>query len=159
MNRLGSGLLAGTAAIVGSSTFAAAAGPTFKFVPGSLVELSIERGPWTLHEAAPYAHDASGIVPTTPGPPYSGSGTPYAGYCSGTFPAVNHGRSVMQPYYFPFVRKQRRLPRRLLRLSPAQRAGSDRRGDLARLGQELDFQGRGAGAEPVLPGGSDRSGQ
>ena len=39
-------------------------------------------------------------------PPYAGSGFPYKGYCSviGQV-AVNYGLSVMQPYYFPFVRR------------------------------------------------------
>jgi hypothetical protein len=106
MKRLTSSLLTATAAIALSSSFAAASGPVFKYVPGSLVESRIDRGPWTLHEAAPYAHDASGIAPTTAGPPYAGSGTPYADFCAGGFHSVNHSRSLMQPYYFPFVRKR-----------------------------------------------------
>lgn len=50
---------------------------------------------------------ASGIIPTTSGPPYTGSGKPYASICSTTGQiSVNHGVSVMQPYYFPFVRRR-----------------------------------------------------
>jgi hypothetical protein len=109
---------------------AAAAGPTITYVPNSLAQSVIKDGPWTLHESAGdrdrdrehdrdrdrdhgddetrenFAHDASGIVPTTSGPPYTGSGTPYAGYCDAAGkPTVNHGYSLMQPYYFPFVRR------------------------------------------------------
>src|ERR1700726_562883 len=109
---------------------AAAAGPTITYVPNSLAQSVIKDGPWTLHESVGdrdrehdrhrdrdrdhgddetrenFAHDASGIVPTTSGPPDAGSGTPYAGYCDETGKAtVNHGYSLMQPYYFPFVRR------------------------------------------------------
>jgi hypothetical protein len=109
---------------------AAAAGPTITYVPNSLAQSVIKDGPWTLHESAGdrdrehdrdrdrdrdhgddetrenFAHDASGIIPTTSGPPYTGSGTPYAGYCDAAGkPTVNHGYSLMQPYYFPFVRR------------------------------------------------------
>jgi hypothetical protein len=91
---------------------AGAHGPEIKYVPKSLVESVINRGPWALHQAGDdFAHDASGIVPgasnKNPKPPplYIGSGTPYADYCtqSGKF-VKNHGLSLMQPYYFPFVR-------------------------------------------------------
>ena len=80
---------------------------TINYEPGSLVEATINHGPWTLHESGPFAHDASGIVPKGAGPPYTGSGTPYADYCSGGQLSVNHGVSLMQPYYFPFVRQRR----------------------------------------------------
>ena len=69
----------------------------------------ILNGPWTLHESvANFIHDASGIVPpaTQTAPPYTGTGTPYASYCNAAGKlAVNHGFSLMQPYYFPFVRR------------------------------------------------------
>jgi len=82
-----------------------ATGPQISYVPNSLKQSKIFGGPWTLHEAGPFQHhDASGIIPTSPGPPYSGSGTPYAGYCVGGEPTQNLGLSLMQPYYFPFVR-------------------------------------------------------
>jgi hypothetical protein len=92
---------------------ASAAGPAISYVPNSLHESVINYGPWTLHESvANFVHDASGIVPTAsnlnPNPPplYLGSGTPYASYCSATGKlSKNHGFSVMQPYYFPFVRR------------------------------------------------------
>ncbi|MBV8564004.1 MAG: hypothetical protein JO273_00955 [Methylobacteriaceae bacterium] len=80
---------------------------SFSYVPRSLVESKIFGGPWTLHEAAPFAHDASGIVPTTSGPPYVGFGTPYAAYCDASHQLqTNRGTSLMQPYYFPFVRRR-----------------------------------------------------
>ncbi len=91
---------------------AGASGPEIKYIPNSLVQSVINRGPWALHQAGgEFAHDASGIVPTAsnknPSPPplYIGSGTPYAGYCKANGKVVkNQGFSLMQPYYFPFVR-------------------------------------------------------
>ncbi len=77
------------------------------YVPNSLVQSIIKHGPWTLHELGHFTHDASGIVPTTSGPPYTGSGVPYASYCNAVGAvSVNNGDSVMQPYYFPFVRRR-----------------------------------------------------
>jgi hypothetical protein len=100
--------LLGAALAVALVTPALADGPSITYVPNSLMESTIISGPWALHEAASsFAHDASGIVPpsTQPTPPYTGTGVPYAGYCSASGEvAKNHGPSVMQPYYFPFVR-------------------------------------------------------
>ncbi|WP_035659239.1 hypothetical protein, partial [Bradyrhizobium sp. STM 3809] len=77
-------------------TSAAQADPVMTYVPNSLRQSVIERGPWTLHENDRYSqHDASGVVPpaSQKAPPYSGTGTPYAGYCSGSGEvAVNHRR-------------------------------------------------------------------
>jgi hypothetical protein len=103
-----SSLLGVSAAIALLAAAPASAGPAISYVPNSLAESVINHGPWTLHESTGhFEHDASGIVPTTPGPPYSGSGMPYADYCSATGkPSKNHGFSVMQPYYFPFVRRK-----------------------------------------------------
>ncbi|WOJ90939.1 hypothetical protein RZS28_06540 [Methylocapsa polymorpha] len=82
-------------------------GLRISYVPNSLAQSVIKDGPWTLHESGHFKHDASGIVPTTAGPPYSGSGVPYAAYCNAAGAlAVNHGFSLMQPYYFPFVRRR-----------------------------------------------------
>ncbi len=126
-----SAVIALLAAVPASATDA---GPKISYVPRSMAQSVISHGPWTLHESADrfdhdesgdhfrhegsderpehedhndfFKHDASGIVPTTAGPPYSSSGVPYAGYCSPTgSPAINHGLSAMQPYYFPFVRR------------------------------------------------------
>jgi hypothetical protein len=105
--------LSASAAIVLFAPAPAFADPAISYVPNSLAESVINSGPWTLHESvANFVHDASGIVPTpsnlNPNPPplYLGSGTPYASYCSATGKlSVNHGFSVMQPYYFPFVRR------------------------------------------------------
>jgi hypothetical protein len=88
--------------------------PAISYVPNSLAQSVITNGPWTLHESiANFVHDASGIVPKTsninPNPPplYLGSGTPYARYCNGAGKvSKNHGVSLMQPYYFPFVRRR-----------------------------------------------------
>ncbi|MCC8966838.1 hypothetical protein H8A95_32065 [Bradyrhizobium sp. Pear76] len=106
-------LLFGTAAagVLLAAASTAHAGSTFSFVPDSLTESVIEHGPWTLHQSGRhFHHDASGIVP--PGsltPPYNPAlyGTPYADYCSASGETtINHGKSVMQPYYFPFVRRR-----------------------------------------------------
>ena len=87
------------------------ADPAISYVPNSLKESMITFGPWTLHEHGAYFnHDASGIVP--PGsltPPYNPTlyGTPYADLCSASGQhTFNHGKSVMQPYYFPLVRQR-----------------------------------------------------
>jgi len=92
----------------------AIADPNISYVPNSLVQSRIISGPWTLHESASsFSHDASGILPKfamPPGqtmPPYVGAGTPYAGYCTPSGQVTkNHGPSLMQPYYFPFVRQR-----------------------------------------------------
>jgi hypothetical protein len=48
---------------------------------------------------------ASNLNPNPP-PLYFGSGAPYASYCGATGKVEkNHGFSLMQPYYFPFVRR------------------------------------------------------
>ena len=82
---------------------------TISYVRNSLAQSVILNGPWTLHESvANFIHDASGIVPPAAqtAPPYTGTGTPYASYCNAAGKlAVNHGFSLMQPYYFPFVRR------------------------------------------------------
>jgi hypothetical protein len=101
-------LLGATSAVALLVSPALAGGPIITYVPNSLTESTIISGPWALHESASsFAHDASGIVPppTQTMPPYVGTGVPYAGYCSAPAElAKNHGPSVMQPYYFPFVR-------------------------------------------------------
>jgi hypothetical protein len=106
-SRMKRSFLGASAAIALFAAAPASADPAISYVPNSLAESVINHGPWTLHESvANFVHDASGIVPTTPGPPYSGSGTPYASYCSANGKlSKNHGFSVMQPYYFPFVRR------------------------------------------------------
>ena len=109
MNRSIPGAVAVIATLAAAPACAAESGPHISYVPKSLVESVIERGPWTLHERGEdFGHDASGIVPTTPGPPYSGSGAPYAGYCDRDNDGAtrNHGVNLMQPYYFPFVRRR-----------------------------------------------------
>jgi hypothetical protein len=103
-------LLGTSAAITVSAAVSIAhAQPPISYVTNSLAQSVIHQGPWTLHESGHYfQHDASGIVPpstaTLPHPQY---GTPYADYCSATGEhTINHGESLMQPYYFPFVRRR-----------------------------------------------------
>jgi hypothetical protein len=106
-------LLGGTvtmALLTAATATATASGPAISYVPNSLAESVVNHGPWTLHESTgSFQHDASGIVPppSQTAPPYTGTGTPYASYCTanGTL-SKNHGASVMQPYYFPFVRRR-----------------------------------------------------
>jgi hypothetical protein len=80
------------------------------YVQNSLTEAKIAVGPWTLHQmVGRNRHDASGIVPdiSTPyNPPTTAYGTPYKNYCSlrGRVQTAQ-GVNPMQPYYFPFVRK------------------------------------------------------
>jgi hypothetical protein len=107
MNSSFLGVAAAIALLAAAPASATEAGPTISYVPKSLAESVINHGPWTLHESvANFVHNASGIIPITAGPPYSGSGVPYASYCSATGKlSINHGFSVIQPYYFPFVRR------------------------------------------------------
>jgi len=108
-------LLGAASAIALLAAVPASAGDlNFTYVQNSLVQSTIISGPWTLHESkSSFAHDASGIVPAlgppqpSPPPPYVGTGVPYAGYCTASGQATkNHGPSLMQPYYFPFVRRR-----------------------------------------------------
>ena len=106
-NRVHCAMSAAACAGMLASMSAFAQGPAVNYVPGSLAESKIFFGPWTLHQSNFGAHyDASGIIPTPPGPPFVGSGTPYANYCDSSGNHVpNFARSLMQPYYFPFVRQ------------------------------------------------------
>ena len=107
MTRLHLGTAAAAALLVAASS--AAAEPAISYVPGSLKQSIINLGPWTLHESGDnFSHDASGIVPAKGSkPPFTAFGTPYKGLCTadGQF-AINHTKSLMQPYYFPFVRRR-----------------------------------------------------
>jgi hypothetical protein len=107
MTRLCFGTAAATALLVAASS--ASAEPTISYVPNSLTQATIERGPWNLHESGDhFSHDASGIVPAAGAkPPFTAFGTPYKNYCDAAGQLnVNHTKSLMQPYYFPFVRNR-----------------------------------------------------
>lgn len=110
MKKRFSGTCAIIALLASAPASATDAGPTISYVPNSLLQSMINHGPWTLHESTgSFQHDASGIVPppSQTAPPYTGTGKPYADYCSATGTlSKNRGFSVMQPYYFPFVRKR-----------------------------------------------------
>ncbi len=100
--------------LVATSTLTAVdaiADQTIKYVPNSLVQSSINDGPWVLHQNnKKEQYNASGILPSlaTPPqskPPYSNAGTPYVNYCNNKGEVTrNYGLNLMQPYYFPFVR-------------------------------------------------------
>jgi hypothetical protein len=107
MKRLHFGAVSAIALFTAATT--AQADPKIDYVPNSLKQSIIDRGPWTLHESGDnFGHDASGIVPpkSQPSPPYTGTGVPYAFYCAGGQVQVNHTRSLMQPFYFPLVRQR-----------------------------------------------------
>ncbi|MBV9462425.1 MAG: hypothetical protein JO141_33610 [Bradyrhizobium sp.] len=109
MNHLRFGTTAAIAILFAASN--AYADPAISYVRDSLKEATIQFGPWTLHESGKFFHhDASGIVPpSTLTPPYDPVlyGTPYKDYCSADgLHTINHEDSVMQPYYFPFVRRR-----------------------------------------------------
>jgi hypothetical protein len=73
-------LLGASAAIALLAAAPASATNAITYVPNSLTQSVIKHGPWTLHEANPsafYQHDASGIVPTKSGPPYTVSATSF----------------------------------------------------------------------------------
>ena len=150
--RMKSTLLGATAviALTAGAQASEPAGPTITYVPNSIAQSKIRSGPWTLHESA-FPRDASGIKPTTSGPPYAGSGFPYKGYCSviGQV-AVNYGLQRHAALLFSLRAPERPHPRRILRLSPAQRAGSRRDGDLERWRRDLDFHRHGTGAQHLL---------
>jgi hypothetical protein len=71
------GASAATALLAAAPAFAG--GPSFTYVPDSLIQSTIVSGPWVLHEPrSSFGHDASGIVPS--------GGVPYAGYCTRSGP-------------------------------------------------------------------------
>lgn len=111
MNRSLLGASGAIAVLAAIPTSASAAGPQISYVPRSLAQSVINQGPWTLHESADrferdesgdhfrhgdsdegrdhdksndfFKHDASGIVPPSNlSPPYSGYGSPYAGFAA-----------------------------------------------------------------------------
>jgi hypothetical protein len=114
MNPLHLNTSAAITLLVAASTLTAVdaiAYPIISYVPHSLVQSSIHRGPWVLHQNnKTEQYNASGILPSlaTPPestPPYNHAGSPYVNYCNNEGEVTrNHGLSLMQPYYFPFVR-------------------------------------------------------
>ena len=73
-------------------------------------------------------------------------------------PAINHGLSLMQPYYFPFVRRFGDVLEGFFDYRPRNQQEATVAAISTDWGAVLAFHGRGAGAQPVLPVGSDRSG-
>ena len=76
---------AASAALLMAASSAVAETPKISYVPNSLKQSIIDRGPWTLHETGDnFSHDASGVVPTKGStPPFTQFGTPYKDYCVG----------------------------------------------------------------------------
>lgn len=174
-------LLCASAALVvlAVAPASADAGPKISYVDKSLAQSVIKFGPWTLHEHARrfdrdesgdhfrhngdeefdhdepndvFKHDASGIVPTTAGPPYSGSGVPYAGYCNptGTL-ASNHGTSLMQPYYFPFVRRVGNVLEGFFDYRPRNQQEATVAAISTDLGASWHFRGQALALNPYCP--------
>ena len=116
MKPLHSNKSAAIAVLAAASTLTTAnaiADLTIQYAPNSLTQSSIQGGPWVLHQNnKKEQYDASGILPSLANPPqstppYQNAGTPYVNYCNSKGDAVlNHGLSLMQPYYFPFVRER-----------------------------------------------------
>ncbi len=70
---------------------------SLSYVQNSLTQSKISFGPWTLHQSGYLNYDASGIVPTTAGPPYVGECTPYVDFCNAKGKFVkNKGASLTQ---------------------------------------------------------------
>ena len=109
-------LCSASAIVLLAAVSSAQADPTISYVPNSLKQSTMLRGPWTLHETGKFfQRDASGVVPPSNKVPSDPTqyvppdptkyGTPYAGYCAASGELTeNLENSVMQPYYFPFVR-------------------------------------------------------
>ena len=102
---------AGGVALLSNVSASADTPVAITYLPKSLAEATIAHGPWTLHQkVGRNPHDASGILPpstvTTPfNPPTTAYGTPYKNYCVNGRVQSAQGINPMQPYYFPFVRK------------------------------------------------------
>jgi hypothetical protein len=148
----------GTAAAIAllGSAFAANADPAISYVPNSLKQSTIHRGPWTLHETGKYFHhDASGIVPAAGlTPPYNPalSGTPYADFCSQDGQhTVNHERSVMQPYYFPFVRRRGDLLEGFFDYRPRNQEEATVSAISEDWGESWSFTGKALALNPYCP--------
>ena len=102
---------AASAALLANVNASADTPVAITYVQNSLIEVTIAGGPWNLHQMVGRdRHDASGILPpsgvTTPyNPPTTQYGTPYRNYCVHGRVQTAKGVNPMQPYYFPFVRK------------------------------------------------------
>lgn len=152
MTRLLLGTAAAGALLAAAST--ADAGPAISYIPNSLTESTIERGPWALHQSGHHAHDASGIVPpsTQTQPPYTGTGTPYADYCSSSGEhTVNYGKSVMQPYYFPFVRRRGHILEGLFDYRPRNEQEATVAAISTDWGASWIFRGKALALNPYCP--------
>jgi hypothetical protein len=173
------GACATIALIASLPSSANAAGPKVTYVPHSLAQSIINRGPWTLHEGdrfenresddhfrrgdddrprrdrdEAFEHDASGIVPpsnqTTP--PYTGTGFPYAGYCNASGEVqVNHDFSVMQPYYFPFVRRNGDILEGFFDYRPRNQQEATVSAFSSDLGKSWHFTGKALALNPYCP--------
>lgn len=101
-----------------------------------------------------FEHDASGIVPppSMTMPPYSGTGVPYAAYCSPTGEhAVNHEFSVMQPYYFPFVRRNGELLEGFFDYRPRNQEEATVSAFSTDWGKSWTFTGKALALNPYCP--------
>ncbi|MGY4432201.1 hypothetical protein ACVWWO_004678 [Bradyrhizobium sp. F1.13.1] len=109
-----------------------------------------------VHESSTYFHhDASGIVPAAGlTPPYDPtlSGTPYAKYCGvdGRH-TPNHSNSVMQPYYFPFVRRRGNLLEGLFDYRPRNEEEATVSAISEDWGETWHFIGKALALNPYCP--------
>ena len=119
-------------------------GPSFTYVPNSLIESTIVSGPWVLHEPrSSFGHDAS-------------NNEPYAGYCTRSGPEKNHGPSLMQPYYFPFVQPSGPLLQGFFDYRPRNEQEAMVSAFSNDWGTTWHFTGNGSGPQSVLSVGRNR---
>jgi hypothetical protein len=130
------------------------------YVPNSLTEATITGGfgaggPWTLHQAVGQnSHDASGIVPSiaTPYvPPTTAYGMPYANYCRFGKVQKAQGVNPMQPFYFPFVRKNGPFLEGFFDYRPRNEQESTVAAISSDWGKSWTFRGQALGLNPYCP--------
>jgi hypothetical protein len=151
-------LLSTAAAVLLANVNASADSPVaITYVPNSLAEATIARGPWTLHQmVGRNPHDASGILPPsgtmTPfNPPTTKYGTPYKNYCVGGRVQTAQGVNPMQPYYFPFVRKNREYLEGFFDYRPRNEQEATVAATSLDWGKSWIFEGEALGLNPYCP--------
>jgi hypothetical protein len=159
MRTLGTLLLstAAGAALLASVNASADTPVAITYVPNSLTEATITNGPWTLHQrVGRNPHDASGIMPpsgtkTPYNPPTTMYGTPYKGYCAGGEVQTAQGVNPMQPYYFPFVRKNEEYLEGFFDYRPRNEQEATVAAISTDLGKSWIFKDEALGLNPYCP--------
>jgi len=85
-------------------------------------------------------------------PPYTGTGTPYASYCNAAGKlAVITAFSLMQPYYFPFVRRHGDILEGFFDYRPRNEQEAVVAAISTDWGASWIFKGEALAAQPLLP--------